>query len=259
MRPHQARKFQPTLDALDGRRLLSGGVSASLAHATLSVEGTSADAPIQVQILAPALRPRVPGSVVVEGVGTFPAFLVRRISIEGVLGEAVAVVGPQRGPQIPVTVSGVGPGPEPAPSAPVTLSSPTFGTMSALEQEVVDLTNAARAASGLAPLQVNSALVTAAQTHSRDMAQLNVMDHTLPGVAESTLQSRATAAGYNYAWLGENIAFNYLDDPSVVGAWMNSPAHRANILSPNYTDIGVGIAWNRLGQPYYTEEFGSQA
>jgi uncharacterized protein YkwD len=114
-------------------------------------------------------------------------------------------------------------------------------------------------ANGLAPLAVNSALVTAAQTHSRDMAQLNDMDHTLPGVAEPTLQSRAQAVGYNYAWLGENIAFNYQDDPSVVDAWMNSPGHRANILNPNHTETGVGIAWNSLGQPYYTQDFGSRA
>ena len=74
-----------------------------------------------------------------------------------------------------------------------------------------------------------------------------------------TLQSRANAVGYNYAWLGENIAFNYPDAPSVVNAWMNSPEHRANILNPNYTDIGVSFAWNSLGQAYATEDFGSPA
>jgi uncharacterized protein YkwD len=130
--------------------------------------------------------------------------------------------------------------------------------MSALEQEIVDLTNQVRAQYGLAPLRVNSGLVAAAQLHSGDMARAGVMDHTLPGVADPTLESRAAAVGYNYSWLGENIAFNYSDDPAVVAAWMNSPSHRANILSPHYTEMGVGISWDNQGQPYYTEEFGSQ-
>jgi uncharacterized protein YkwD len=128
--------------------------------------------------------------------------------------------------------------------------------MSALEQSVVDLTNQARAQAGLPPLAVSSPLVTAAQTHSRDMAQTNIFDHTVPGVAEPTLESRAAAVGYNFSWLGENIAFNYADAPSILAAWMNSPEHRANILSPNFTQIGVGIAWNGQGQAYATQEFG---
>ncbi len=131
--------------------------------------------------------------------------------------------------------------------------------MTALEQAVVDLTNQAREQNGLPPLEVNSALVTASQIQSSNMAQLNEFEHDLPGVALPTLQSRAAAVGYNYAWLGENIAFNYPDAPSVVAAWMNSPEHRANILDPNYTDIGVSIAWNSLGEAYDTEDFGSRA
>jgi uncharacterized protein YkwD len=38
---------------------------------------------------------------------------------------------------------------------------------------------------------------------------------------------------------------------------MNSPEHRANILNPNFTNIGVSFAWNSLGQAYATEDFGS--
>jgi uncharacterized protein YkwD len=42
-------------------------------------------------------------------------------------------------------------------------------------------------------------------------------------------------------------------------AWMNSPEHRANILDPSFTDIGVGIAYDSRGEPYYTQEFGEPA
>jgi len=40
-----------------------------------------------------------------------------------------------------------------------------------------------------------------------------------------------------------------------MNAWMNSPGHRANILSPVYTQIGVGFAKNKSGVPYWTQEF----
>jgi uncharacterized protein YkwD len=131
--------------------------------------------------------------------------------------------------------------------------------MSAQEQTIVDLVNQQRAQAGLAPLQVSPQLVEAAQIHSQDMATLGQMEHTLPGAALPTLQSRAQYVGYNYTYLGENIAFNYPDDNSVMTAWMNSPGHRANILDVNYTQIGVGIATDSLGEPYYTQEFGATA
>jgi uncharacterized protein YkwD len=131
------------------------------------------------------------------------------------------------------------------------------GVMSSQEQTIVDLLNQQRAQAGLAPLQVDSRLVLAAQIHSHDMAQLGQMEHTLPGAALPTLVSRAQYVGYNYSYLGENIAFNYPDDNSVMTAWMNSPGHRANILDAHYTQVGVGISYDSIGEPYYTQEFGS--
>ena len=78
-------------------------------------------------------------------------------------------------------------------------------------------------------------------------------------VCTSGLTDRAQYVGYNYSYLGENIAFNYPDDNSVMIAWMNSPGHRANILNPNFTQMGVGITYDSGGEPYYTQEFGSPA
>jgi uncharacterized protein YkwD len=259
------------VDPLDPRQLLAGSVSASLTNAVLAVQGTSPSAPIAVAILPGRVRRAAGagGTVIVSGVGQFPAAQVRRIDITGVVGEAITVLAPPHRGRIPVQVSNDAPAAQPQPqpqSDPPPSSSPPSAaavavpaqaTMSDLEQAVVDLTNQARVQNGLPPLQVQGALVAMAQLQSNNMAQLNEMAHVLPGVAEPTLQSRAAAAGYNYAWLGENIAFGYPDAASVVAAWMNSPEHRANILNPNYTDIGVGFAWNSLGQPYATEDFGS--
>jgi len=48
--------------------------------------------------------------------------------------------------------------------------------------------------------------------------------------------------GYNYQYAGENLAINFSDSKDVTDAWMASPAHRANIVKGNYTDIGTGVA-----------------
>jgi uncharacterized protein YkwD len=262
------RRFQPTHDLLDGRLLLSGGVSASLSKGVLSVQGMIPSAPVQVNILPgeSGHRHGHARAVVVQGVGAFRASRVRTIRIAAVVGEAIVVAQPPHRGKIPVKVGSIGgvsiPGLSSRTAATLgaaTRSSSVMGGMSALEQAVVDLTNQVRLQHGLPPFQVNSQLVTAAQTHSGDMARLNTMAHTLSGVAQPDLQTRAAAVGYNYSWLGENIAFGYPDAPSVLNAWMNSPEHRANILDPNYTQVGVGMAWSNGGVPYATQEFGRPA
>jgi uncharacterized protein YkwD len=142
-------------------------------------------------------------------------------------------------------------------SSTTTIGIPSVSTvMTAQEQGIVDLVNQQRAQAGLGTLQVNTQLVEIAHIQSTDMAELGQMAHELPGAALPTLQSRAQYAGYSFLLLGENIAFNYPDDNSVMNAWMNSPEHRANILDPSYTQIGVGIAYDSQGEPYYTQEFG---
>jgi uncharacterized protein YkwD len=70
---------------------------------------------------------------------------------------------------------------------------------------------------------------------------------------------RAEYVHYNYQLLGENIAYNQADAASVVASWMNSPPHRENLLNPLFTDIGVGLAWNSRGEPYYTLMLGEPA
>ena len=126
-------------------------------------------------------------------------------------------------------------------------------------QAIVDLTNYVRAENHAPPLSVNPALMQAAQLHSQDMAALNQMSHDLPGVPLASLTQRAAYVHYSYRMLGENIAYNQADPSSVVASWMNSPPHRENMLNPSFTDIGVGLAWNRRGEPYYTMMLGKPA
>lgn len=137
---------------------------------------------------------------------------------------------------------------------------------SSLDQQILDLVNERRSQAGLAPLQWSTSLAVGADVHSRNMASMAAvvgpsaaMSHLLLGVNAPTLGSRADIAGYDYRALGENVAYGYASAAAVVDAWMNSPGHRANILSTSYTQIGIAVAYSAHGLPYYTQFFGSPA
>jgi uncharacterized protein YkwD len=113
--------------------------------------------------------------------------------------------------------------------------------------------NAERQKAGLPALQSNGSLATAAFAHAGNMARQNVLNHTLDGKGPA---DRISAAGYSYSAWAENIAHNYANAQATVAGWMNSPGHRANILNPNFTEFGAGVAYNAQGQPYDCMVFG---
>ncbi|MCI3273839.1 CAP domain-containing protein [Streptomyces cylindrosporus] len=121
---------------------------------------------------------------------------------------------------------------------------------------VVDLTNRERArAAGLPPLAVDPLLTTAAQAHSADMVARDFYSHTSP--EGSRPWDRAAAAGSTRRSIGENIACGQRSPAEVVEGWMNSPGHRANILKPDFTHIGVGFAGGGRSGTYWTQLFGA--
>lgn len=125
---------------------------------------------------------------------------------------------------------------------------------------IADFTNSDRIANGLAPLAVNPILQEAAQEKANDMAQNNYFAHTSP--AGLSPWYWFLKAGYNFSSAGENLAVNFFDSKDVMDAWMNSSGHRANILSVNYTEIGVATAEGTYnGDPtvFVVQEFGSPA
>ena len=128
-------------------------------------------------------------------------------------------------------------------------------------EQVVELTNIERAKAGLQPLQLNNKLLAAAQDHSNDMAQDDFFSHT--GADGSSVGDRVKSSGYQYSTTGENIAAGQTTPAQVVEGWMKSPGHRANILNPNYTEIGVGYEYleNDTGSVnynhYWTQVFGT--
>ena len=107
-------------------------------------------------------------------------------------------------------------------------------------QKVVDLVNEARAAQGLSPLVLDSALTACADIRAVEIG--TSFSHTRPdGRSCFTVLSDN---GYSYRKAGENIASGYRSPESVVNGWLNSPGHRANILSAEFGRIGVGIDGN---------------
>jgi uncharacterized protein YkwD len=120
--------------------------------------------------------------------------------------------------------------------------------------EVITLTNAQRAAAGLPPLAHDPILTAAAQAHSADMAARAFCSHTSPDGSEPW--HRAAAAGSIRRAIGENIACGQRSPAEVVDGWMNSPGHRANILRPTFTHMGVGFAGGGGAGTYWTQLFG---
>jgi len=120
-------------------------------------------------------------------------------------------------------------------------------------QELLDLTNEARAAEGLAPLTYEVRLAEAAQVHSVDQAQMGKLTHT--GSDGSNAGERIARTGYQSRFWGENAAAGFASAASVMDGWMDSPGHRANILEPSVTEVGFGLAHTSDGYPYWTQAF----
>jgi uncharacterized protein YkwD len=122
--------------------------------------------------------------------------------------------------------------------------SPT-GNVS-FESALLDLINQERQNQGLRPYNLQSQLQAAARAHSTDMACNSFVSHT--GSDGSTVRDRIARQGYSWTWAGENIyATGNISSSApqqVFDWWMNSAPHRANLLSPNYTDIGLGYMYS---------------
>ena len=125
------------------------------------------------------------------------------------------------------------------PSEPEQPPKPSGGaSASSYEQQVVALVNAERAKYGLAALALDETLCGYARVKSQDMHDQGYFSHTSPTYGSPFDMMRSFGVSYRSA--GENIAMGYSTPEAVVAAWMNSAGHRANILSANYTTLGVG-------------------
>lgn len=121
-----------------------------------------------------------------------------------------------------------------------------------LAQQVVNLVNQERLAAGQVPLLVDTSAEEAAKAHAEDMDGRSYFSHTTPeGWSPATRLQLLDASGYTR--VGENIAVGQPTPQDVMTAWMGSTGHRANILDPGYTHIGVGVV--EAPGPYWVQVF----
>lgn len=133
-------------------------------------------------------------------------------------------------------------------------------------QQLVDKINAVRSQGrncgstsypAVGALTWNTRLANSAQGHSTDMANNNYFAHE--GLNGSTIGTRASAAGYNYRVVGENIAAGYNSIDEVITGWINSPGHCANMMNASFKEYGMACASNPNStyKTYWTQEFGA--
>ncbi|MFF2450689.1 CAP domain-containing protein [Neobacillus sp. NPDC058068] len=118
-------------------------------------------------------------------------------------------------------------------------NAPATGPVSQFVQQVIDLTNTQRSKNGLPALKADTQLNSVAQKKALDMQQNHYFSHTSPTYGSPFDMMRDFGVTYKSA--GENIAQGQRSPQEVVTAWMNSEGHRKNILSANFTHIGVGF------------------
>ena len=110
-----------------------------------------------------------------------------------------------------------------------------------------------RVKAGLSALTADATLMKTASVKSKDMADHNYFSHVSPTTGSPF--DLMKQYGIQYRTAGENIAMGQTTPAQVMNGWMNSAGHRANILNPSFTKIGVGVAQNASGRYYWTQHF----
>lgn len=123
-----------------------------------------------------------------------------------------------------------------------------FGTRSNVLAYATDMshggllsaTNSQRSAHGVSTLSINSKLNSAAQAKANDMVARDYWSHQTPDGQQPWVF--IVNAGYQYLAAGENLAYGFSTSSGAVTGWMNSPSHKANLLSSSFTEVGFGFA-----------------
>lgn len=152
----------------------------------------------------------------------------------------------------------------PASAGPDAGDPPTAGQIQAAGRQVLELVNEARAQrrrcgwkrfEAVPPLALSDALNRAALAHATDMAERQVLSHG--GRDGSTPGERATRSGYLWRAVGENIASGQSTTDQVVADWLKSSHHCANLMDPDYSEMGVAFAVASQGEArfYWSQMF----
>ena len=123
-------------------------------------------------------------------------------------------------------------------SSGTTNNQQTNSSLSADEQEIINLINKQRTNNGLQALKIDNEVQRVAKIKAQDMVTNNYFSHTSPIYGSPFDMLKSFKISYKTA--GENIAGNS-NNSAAVNAWMNSAAHKANILNGNFNYTGIGV------------------
>jgi uncharacterized protein YkwD len=146
-------------------------------------------------------------------------------------------------------------------------TAPAIGDAAAISQQALNAVNTARgkprrcgskSLAAAPPLRLDSLLANAAAAHARDMAARGRMSHE--GSDGSTPQQRITRAGYPWRLAAENVAAGQTTVDEVVVTWLESPGHCANIMNPQFREMGIAFAFNASSPDgtYWAQTFGTR-
>ena len=141
---------------------------------------------------------------------------------------------------------------------------PKVEDSAAIAARVLELVNAAREEprkcgrrrfAAAPPLTLSSSLTEAASIHAGDMARHGLLDHH--GSDGSTPDERVSRVGYAWQAVGENIASGQPNADAAVAAWLESPEHCMNIMSRQFTEMGIAFALAPKANPsiYWAQVF----
>ncbi len=138
-----------------------------------------------------------------------------------------------------------------APSAALGWTNYSFSSTD--EGEMLTLINQARASNGLPAYHVSSTLHDVARWRSKDMYDRDYFSHSIPNPPGGNVFDELHRRGVCYTIAGENIGWNNFPDDvatqTLFNGWMDSPGHRALVLSKDFTRIGIG-AFKGTGADY---------
>lgn len=141
-------------------------------------------------------------------------------------------------------------------SEPASGPPPPDATMTSQEMDLaldcLQKVNEERSRNGVGPVQWLDPASRAAYLFSFDMDRRQFFSHTDPDGRGPG--ARLTDQGIQWQAYGENIGMGYADADEVMEGWMNSPGHRANILDPEFTHVGIGVRY-AAGGPWWTQDF----
>jgi len=178
------------------------------------------------------------------------------VSLKNILSQPTSV--PVAVPATPTTTSPSTTTPSPITSpatAPTTPTLPTIPAITAItadEQLMVDLINKERVAAGVNPVKLDLRLASVGRAKANDLKANNYFDHTSPTYGSPWTMMQQV--GLTVGWAGENISGNKTVEGSMASL-MQSPGHKANILDPRFTHVGVGIAYGSAYGNLYVQEF----